>query len=778
MLIADVAVPVPLAHSFSYEVPAAWEKRISPGVRVLCPFGPRKTLGVVLAVSGGEPGFDRSKLKPLSAIVDDEPVLGPELLAFLKELAAYYLAPIGEVLRMALPALERTQVRALAEVDPTGKSLKGRTVGSRAITMVHLATTLPVESGIPTNATSDGAPRGTPAASDAEKKLRGRSREILEHLRGCPAISVLELEQQWKGARAAVKRLAELGLVELTRQEVPAGPFFALPIARDVPPALTPSQERATAALHEPIAAGRAQSFLLFGVTGSGKTEIYLRAIASCLGAGKGALVLVPEIALTPQLVGRFRARFGDDVAVIHSGLKEKERHLMWCRLRSGAVQVAIGARSALFAPVQKLGLVVVDEEHDSSFKQEEGARYHARDMAILRAHRAGAVAVLGSATPSLETEVLCRLGKLTKLELPERAHAAAMLPKIELVDLKRIGPGPSGHPLLSLPLHRAIDKTLAAGEQTILFLNRRGFAPSVICGGCGVIVRCKLCSVALTFHRGKGGRLLCHYCDYSAPLPEACPDCSARRLELEGLGTEKLEAAIVAAFPTAKVARLDRDVAAGAKAETILDRMRSGEVDILVGTQMVTKGHDLPRVTLVGVINADAALSMPDYRAAERAFQILVQVAGRAGRSDRPGKVIIQTRDPEHPAIVFASRHDVPGFLAREIADRQELDYPPFARWAMIRIDGPDEDRARAAAQRIADAASNTRAVSSREVEVLPPRPAPLSRLQGRYRFQVLLRAKERRPLRASLLALVPMREQLGSAIRMVIDVDPVKMM
>jgi primosomal protein N' (replication factor Y) len=765
MLIADVAVPVPLAHSFSYEVPASWENRVSPGMRVLCPFGPRNTLGVVLGVSGGEPGSDR-KLRSLSAIVDDEPVLGPELLAFLKELAAYYLAPIGEVLRMALPALERTQVRALAEVDPTGKSLKGRTVGSRTITMVQLATTDPVEE--------------TAAAlrAAAVKKLRGGPREVLDHLRTCPRISVLELEQRWKGARATVKRLADLGLVELSRQEVPAGPFFVLPIARDVPPALTASQERATAALQAAIGADRAQSFLLFGVTGSGKTEIYLRAIEACLGAGKGALVLVPEIALTPQLVGRFRARFGDDVGVIHSGLKEKERHLMWQRLRSGAVQVAIGARSALFAPVQKLGLVVVDEEHDSSFKQEEGARYHARDMAILRAHRAGAVAVLGSATPSLETEVLCRQGKLTKLELPERAHAAAFLPKIELVDLKRVGPGPSGNPLLSLPLHRAIDKTLAAGEQIILFLNRRGFAPSVICGSCGVIVRCKQCSVALTFHRGKGGRLLCHYCDYSAPLPEACPDCSAKRLELEGLGTEKLEVAIGAAFPTAKVARLDRDVAAGAKAEAVLDRVRSGEVDILVGTQMVTKGHDLPRVTLVGVINADAALSMPDYRAAERAFQILVQVAGRAGRSDRPGTVIIQTRDPEHPAIVFASRHDVRGFLEREIADREELDYPPFARWAMIRIDGPDEARARAAAERVADAASHTRPVSSGEVEVRGPRPAPLSRLQGRYRFQVILRSKERRPLRASLLALLPLREKLGSAIRMVIDVDPVKMM
>jgi primosomal protein N' (replication factor Y) len=422
---------------------------------------------------------------------------------------------------------------------------------------------------------------------------------------------------------------------------------------------------------------------------------------------------------------------------------------------------------------VQKLGLVVVDEEHDPSFKQEEGARYHARDMAILRAHRAGAVAVLGSATPSLETEVLCRLGKLTKLELPERAHAAALLPKIELVDLKRIGPGPSGHPLLSLPLHRAIDKTLAAREQIILFLNRRGFAPSVICGGCGAIVRCKLCSVALTFHRVKGGRLLCHYCDYSAPLPEACPACSAKRLELEGLGTEKLEAAIVAAFPAASVARLDRDVAAGAKAEAVLDRVRSGEVDILVGTQMVTKGHDLPMVTLVGVLNADSALSMPDFQAAERTFQLLVQVSGRAGRGDAPGTVIIQTRNPSHPAIQMAVSHDVASFVERELQDRRELSYPPFSRIALIRVDALDEGVARTECDRLAAIA---RRKSPPGVEIVGPAPAPLARLRNRYRYRFMVRAASRGPLRQVLLAVRAVDSD--RRVRIVIDVDPVNML
>ena len=532
-----------------------------------------------------------------------------------------------------------------------------------------------------------------------------------------------------RGARARSKSWPELGLVELSQREVPASPFFADPVDRDVPPHLTEAQEQASHAIRAALVARKAHAFLLFGVTGSGKTEVYLRAIAACLAEGRGALVLVPEIALTPQLVGRFRARFGDDVAVIHSGLKEQERHRMWQRLRSGAVKVAIGARSALFAPVHALGLIVVDEEHDGSFKQEEGARYHARDMAILRAHRASAVTVLGSATPSIESEMLAQQGKLTRLDLLQRAHSRAVLPKVELVDLRRVGPGPSGNPLLSLPLHRAIEQTLAAKEQIILFLNRRGFAPSVLCEACGTILRCKLCSVALTFHRASMGKVVCHYCDFSGPLPSHCPECKLPKLSLEGLGTEKLEAAVAEAFPEARVARLDRDVASGAKAEAIIERVRSGEVDILVGTQMVTKGHDLPRVTLVGVINADAAISMPDFRAAERAFQVLVQVAGRAGRSDLPGLVLIQTRNPAHPAIVHASRHDVRGFIARELVDRQELLYPPFARLALIRIDAADEADGVDAAQHLATARSRDRGRARRRGLDFGAGPGPLGK-------------------------------------------------
>jgi primosomal protein N' (replication factor Y) len=746
VLLAEVAVPVPLGRPFSYAVPADLAAELRPGVRVLCEFGARRMIGVVLDIADREPEFDLDKLKSISTIVDPQPVLQPELLAFLRELSRYYFAPIGEVLRLALPVLERSQARAL--------DVPGKAVGGRSLLVV----------------------RAVPDRDAPE--LPGRGADILAHLRASGEVPMAELTRRWSTARAWITKLAALSLVEVESREAQRGPFFAEAVPRDVPPELTGSQKTATASLVSAIVARANTTFLLHGVTGSGKTEVYLRAIAACLERKRGAIVLVPEIALTPQLVARFRARFGDDLAIIHSGLDERDRHTMWKRLRDGSVNVAIGARSALFAPVADLGLIVVDEEHDGSFKQEEGARYHARDMAILRAHRAGAVSILGSATPSLETEMLVRTGRATRLPLPERAHSAAILPKVELVDLKRIGPGPIDDPLLSLPLYRAIDRALAQKEQTILFLNRRGFAPSVLCEACGVILKCKLCSVALTFHRVRGGRLRCHYCDFDGPLPALCPECRHGKLALEGIGTEKLEATIAAAFPEAKVARLDRDVASGAKAEAILDRMRAREIDILVGTQMVTKGHDLPNVTLVGVVNADAALSMPDYRAAERAFQIMVQVAGRAGRSDRPGLVIVQTRDPEHPAIVAASRHDVAGFVERELADREELGYPPFARLALLRIESIDERLAKSTAVDFAEAAKQTAAARAREVDVLGPAPAPIARLRGRYRFRVLLRAGQRRSLRSVLLALLPMRDRIGNRVRVVIDVDPVQMM
>jgi primosomal protein N' (replication factor Y) len=741
-----VALPVPLGQAFTYALPAGMSA--PAGARVAVELGRRRCLGVSLGEVDALPeGLEPGRLKPLLAVVDSEPALPEELLRFLQELARYYLAPIGEVLRLALPALERATAEEVAELLGRRERAVGRLVQ--------------VVSHVP-DSERPSAPETLP---------RGRAAELLQSL-AAGERELAELSREFKSARAIVGRLVELGLVRVERRTRAADPFFDGPAERDTPPALNAGQRAATGALLAALDAREARAFLLDGVTASGKTEVYLHAAAHAVAGGRGVILLVPEIALTPQLVRRFRARLGDAIAVLHSGLSEPQRLAMWQSLRSGELRVVVGARSALFAPVRDLGLLCVDEEHDGSFKQEEGVRYSARDMALLRAQRAGAVAVLGSATPSLMSEALVMRGKLTRLVLRERARAVSVLPKVELIDLRRFGPGPSGDPLLSLPLHRALEEALAAGGQSILFLNRRGFAPSLLCAGCGTIFECDHCSVALTLHKNRGGRLECHYCDASRPVPSRCAACGGAELVEEGSGTERIEELLASAFPSARVGRLDRDVAAGAKGERVLERMRRGELDILVGTQMVTKGHDLPGVTLVGVLNADAALSLPDFRAAERTFHLLVQVAGRAGRADRPGRVLIQTRNPEHPAVRAAETHDVRAFVEHELAVREEVGYPPFARLGLVRLDGPDEQLVAREAARLARLA----AAASGQVEVLGPAPAPLGRLRGRYRYQFMLRAAERPPLHQALLSVA--RAPSARGVRVGIDVDPLNML
>jgi primosomal protein N' (replication factor Y) len=747
VLLADVALPVPIARAFTYVVPERLALRVRPGARVVCPFGGRRLVGVVLAVREGEPP---ANAKAVAHAVEEAPAIPEDLLAFLRDLATYYFAPIGEAVRLALPPVDRDTAREVEEPSLFGEA---RGVGARKIQWV-----------VPTSRVEEA---GT---------LRGQAAALLAHVRAVGAEPIAKLEERWKAARAAVKRLAEAGLVTVEEREAPREPLFGEPSARDAPHDATAPQAAAIDAITGAVREPRAETFLLHGVTGSGKTEVYLRVIAAAREARRGSIVLVPEIALTPQLVARFRARFGDDLAVLHSGLTPRERHGMWKRLHDGEVDVAIGARSALFAPVRNLGLVVIDEEHDPSFKQEEGVRYHARDMAIWRAHRLGGVCVLGSATPSLESEHLVRTGRATKLRLTERARAQPM-PHVEIVDLRRIGPGPTGDKRISMPLYRALEDTLRAREQAILFLNRRGFAPSVRCEACGQLATCQDCSVALTFHK-RALVVRCHYCDYEAPLASRCSKCGAEALTLEGVGTEKLEETLVAAFPEARVARLDRDVARGKKVEAILGRMRAREIDILVGTQMVTKGHDLPSVTLVGVVNADAALSIPDFRASERAFQLLVQVAGRAGRGDTPGRVLVQTWDPEQPAIAFGIQHDVDGFLVHELANRHEVGVPPFTRAALVRVDAVDEGEARTACEALARVARACEPVRKGVVTVLGPAPAPIARVRNRFRFRIMLRSVDRAPLRVVLAAVEEARASLPRGARASIDVDPVQLL
>jgi primosomal protein N' (replication factor Y) len=756
VLLARVALPVPLGQAFTYSVGAELEAGVRRGARVLCELGRRRAVGVVLDVSERAADVPEDKLKPILAVVDAEPALPEELLGFLQELARYYVAPIGDVMELALPAVERSAAAPLYE-PATGRTASLFGDDEKAPPARVVGKLVQVVSAVP------GASGEAP---------RGQAREILAHLRDAGAKELRELEERWPSARGAVAKLEKAGLVAIARRAESVDPF-TVEVLPDAPPELNAQQERAVRAIAERLERAEPRSFLLEGVTASGKTEVYLRAAERCLALGRGVLVLVPEIALTPQLVGRFRARLGKRIAVIHSGLGERARHAMWRSLRSGEARVAVGARSALFAPLADLGLVCVDEEHDGSFKQEEGVRYHARDMAILRAHRAGAVCLLGSATPSVTTIELARQGKLEHLELPARAVAASRLPEVEIVDLRRLGPGLGGERLLTLPLVRALERTLAAKDQAILFLNRRGFSPSLLCEACGEIAECPNCSVALTLHRAHGRRLVCHYCDYSTPVPEACPSCKEPSLVEEGAGTERIESTLATALPNARIARLDRDVAAGLKSEKVLERVRRGEIDVLVGTQMVTKGHDLPNVTLVGVLNADASLGMPDFRAAERTFQLLVQVAGRAGRGERPGRVLIQTYQPHHPAIELAARHDVKGFAEAELAARRELRYPPFARVALVRFDATEEAVARDAADKLATLA---RKWSEDTVEILGPAPAPLARLRNRYRYRFLVRSVDRTRLHIVLLAVA--RSAVDRRVRMAIDVDPVSML
>ena len=752
----SVAVPVPLRRAFTYRVPVALRDRLEPGSRIAVPFGPRKLAAFVLGPA--EMPASETRMRDVAGLLDPAPVLTAELLSFLEQAADYYMHPLGEVLRAAAPALPSEAMRVLRSEGflSSGETLPGVRVATRRVLVARLASP-PEDAG----------------------RLGKNQRVLLQLLAERGEVTLDELRRHVGNPRGLVRALERKGLISTSEREVAADRFFAdsVPLV----PAPEPTQEQAAAigaiVAQLPALSGesRGGGFLLHGVTGSGKTEVYLRVIAEARARGLGALILVPEIALTPQLVSRFRGRFGDAIAVLHSELSERERNDAWRNLRSGRVRLAIGARSALFAPIADLGVIVVDEEHDGSFKQEEGFRYQARDMSLLRAHRAGAVCILGSATPSLESYALTQRGKLTLLNLRERATAQA-LPRVEVVDLARHRNGPSGQRLISGPMHLAITQCLERGEQAILFLNRRGFSPSVRCNACGELIGCPACSVALTAHRG--ARVLrCHYCDFSAP-PERCLKCGSDQLMELGLGTEQLEQALGLAFPRARVARLDRDTASGEGVEAVLDRLRRHEVDVLVGTQMVTKGHDVPSVTMVGVVLADQSLGFPDFRASERTFQLLVQVAGRAGRGALPGSVVLQTYQPEHHAVHCARTHDYLGFLRRELSERREHGFPPFGRLIAVRIDAADEQRAARGADALARAARAHAAVQNGTVTVLGPAPAPIAKLRARYRYRMLLRAEDRGALRAVATAIARrIDEGLGTA-RASLDVDPVAML
>ena len=805
--LVEVCVPLPVHGRFHYRVPPHLAGRVGVGSRVLVRFGKQKVTAVV--VRTGTPAPEGVAPIDVSEVLDDEPALPPEVVDLCLWIADYYESFPGEALKSALPAgsgIKAKLVYALTEkgralADGEGAALPakqrvllvklaggdvplaGANAGMRRI-LEALITDGLVELRDQRSSARAKLKRervaklvGDAAAAKAASAKSLKRIRVIDVLAGGLAMTIESIEQQLPGAKATLRELAKAGLVEVFDRELAIDAFETgadmLVIA---PPELTGEQAHAvaeiTAAAVAPLGPDGKRPFtpfLLHGVTGSGKTEVYLRVIAETMAQGKTALVLVPEISLTPQLAARFRSRFGDQVAILHSGMTEQQRLGEWSRLRRGDARIAVGARSAVFAPLSNLGAIVVDEEHDGSFKQDEGVRYHARDVAIVRAQRAGAICVLGSGTPSLESAAHAEKGPYRLLRLTERPMARPM-PNVEIVDLRTYMP--DGEGMLSAPLRTAIEQTLAAGDQTILFLNRRGFATFVLCKACGHSFRCPNCSVSLTYHQ-HSDRLRCHYCNHVERVPEACPKCKAQSIERKGLGTERVAAALVEAFPNARVARLDRDVASGAKVEVVLGRVARREVDILIGTQMVTKGHDFPGVTLVGVLCADTGLDLPDFRASERTFQLLAQVAGRAGRGDRIGKVLIQTYRPGAPAVVAASQHDYAQFFAAEMAERKELGYPPHGRLIAVRIEGKDAHQVAGAAAELGRVAIATAAQHGGVVEVLGPAPAPLERLRGRTRWQILLRSPDRHALRKVARSL-PLGDPSKDP-KATLDVDPV---
>jgi primosomal protein N' (replication factor Y) len=799
----DVSLPVPLDRPFTYSLPETLRHRVKPGCRLIVPFGVRKMTGVALRCHDEAPSMvARDALR----LIDAEPVLDPELLSLARWIAIYYCAPLGEVLRSMLPLASEVRsgkVYSLTDAglgaarqllldsgpeDPVAAVL--RMLEKRPLSAAYLTKKLPLADKAIRSlerkgfiAAEHSHAERDPLRSPSDRlrvelehepvdvKLPKAERELIAFLTLHPGSHNLkDLETQVRHAGGAARSLGRRRILKLTRE--PLGAMTPGPVrARHT---LNAAQQEAFATILEAIEAKQFQTFLLHGITGSGKTEVYLSAIEATLAGGRSALLLVPEIALTPAMAGQFFARFGDRVAILHSAFTDSERSEQWRRIRSGAAGVVVGTRSGVFAPVRNLGLIVVDEEHDQSYKQEETPRYNGRDVAIVRAQAAGACVVLGSATPSLESRYNVQRGKYTLLELPGRIEDRP-LPKVQIIDMREEFLETRKQATFSRRLLEAIGQRLDNGEQTMLLLNRRGFSSFVACRSCGERVQCQNCSVTLTYHR-RDRRLLCHYCGYAERVPSICPKCRSEHIYFVGVGSEKVEEELHREFPRARITRLDRDTVTGKRQyEVILQGFRDGDFDILVGTQMIAKGHDIPNVTLVGVVSADVGLGMPDFRAAERTFQLLTQVAGRAGRGDLPGIVLVQTINPDHYAVRMAAAQDYQAFYEKELNFRRMMHYPPFTAMANLLVRSEKQEEA----MRLSDELGRLLTPAPETMKVMGPAEAPVPRLKNEFRYQLLIKSASRKALNELL---VRAREfALGSkwpATALVIDVDPLTLM
>jgi len=805
----DVAVTLPLFNTYTYAVPKPMQEIIAPGKRVLIPFGKRKITGYVL---GNTKNSDIKGIKNIIEILDEIPLFPASMIPFFKWLSDYYIHPLGEVIKEALPGGINLNECITIHITDSG------------IRYLEQKKTAPLEKDILCTLTSDACGQqdltrkldqeishslickmeknglicrkreiNKPVtrqkieryikclSSDIPgKKISAAKQKIIETASERKEISVSDIKKIIPTAASHIRKLEEDGFISIFEKPVYRDPFGES-VAPDTPPKLTLDQQHVVSGIVKNLRKGF-HSFLLAGVTGSGKTEVYMHAAARTIEKQLSVLVLVPEIALVSEIERRFRARFGECVAVLHSGLSAGERLDQWIRISNKQCSIVIGARSAIFAPLSDIGLIIVDEEHDTSYKQESRFRYNARDMAVIRARQESAIALLGSATPSVQSVYNVSNKKFNELSLQNRVFSQAM-PDIQVVDLRKHKDFRGTRRFITIDLQKAIKETLERKEQVLLFLNRRGFASYPVCADCGEALKCRNCDITLTLHQ-KDNAYKCHLCGFSLPSVAPCSDCGSTSIKQLGMGTEKIEATIKGLFPEARVARMDRDTMTrkGAMVK-LLKGIRKQETDILIGTQMVAKGHDFPNITLVGIICADLSLSFPDFRAGELTFQVLAQVAGRAGRGERPGRVILQTYSPDHFSITAATDHDFMKFYNKEISFRKVFKYPPFSRMIQLKMSGRDKDKTRKQALEIGkmcDALKKKNNDFKLWVDILGPIEAPLSKKANRFRWQMIVKSQSVDLLHRFVKTLIFENglHLSGNPVKVSIDVDPFFMM
>jgi primosomal protein N' (replication factor Y) (superfamily II helicase) len=813
----DVALPVPLDMVFTYRVPA--ETTPVVGGRVLVPFRQQRLTGVVVELHDRKPSVT---IKSLLDILDTAPVLDEQLLRLGRWIADYYLAPLGEVFRTMLPLnaeFKRTiayritaegrmalhlagisgssarsrrtpeeqaaEFRVLdylaAQESATGESTQVREESLRSATRVSKL----ILSGMvrkkwlmreDVSGVRDAARTIKIALlKSAEGKLNDNQKKLVETLAASGGRVSAETLQSLEVPRTTLATLTKRGAIEIIEESAAFDVSRSKPRPSRLEFDFNAAQRAALNRLRETVETRKFSGILLHGVTGSGKTAVYLAGMRAVLDAGRSAILLVPEIGLTPAIAADLHQVFGDEVAILHSALSDKERAQQWHRIKSGEARMVVGTRSAVFAPVSDLALIIVDEEHDSSYKQEETPRYHARDVAVVRAKMANAVVVLGSATPSLESYFNATKNKYALIELPDRVEQRP-LPEVEVIDMRQEFQETGQEQVISRKLVAEIRDRLERKEQVMVLLNRRGYSPVVLCRTCGKKLECQNCAIALTHHK-REHKMICHYCGYTAPVPKACVYCGSEYVYFIGTGSEKLEELLHGMFPQARIARLDRDTVRGHEDfERTLNALNQGELDIVVGTQMIAKGHDIHGVTLVGVVGADAALGMPDFRAAERTFQLLTQVAGRAGRGQSPGKVILQTYFQDHYAVQYAAQHDFAGFYEKELRFRSWMHYPPYAALANVLVRSDKLDEALRWSGTLGKWFEQTR---HEGVRVLGPATAPIMRLKRDYRYHFVLKSQSREKLNATLRAMLAYAAQHKiPRTQVIVDVDAIWLM